>query len=76
MFKNFTVQTKLVRAKKANQESDENITEETTDIIEIAQILADTTVKTVGAIAIILAANKVLSTVCDIAVVAAKAKIK
>lgn len=76
MLKNFTVQTKLVRTKKANQENTENPTEETTDIIEIAQILAETTVKTVGAIAVILAANKVLSTVCDVAVITAKAKIK
>lgn len=76
MLKNFTVQTRLVRNRKANPDNPEGTTEETTDIVEIAQILADTAVKTVGAIAVIVAANKVLSTGCDIAVHIAKAKIK
>lgn len=76
MLKNFTVQTRLVRTRKANAENPEGTPEETTDIVEIAQIIAETTVKTVGAIAVIIAANKVLSAACDIAVHTAKVKIK
>jgi topoisomerase IA-like protein len=76
MFKNFAVQTRVVRTKKANAETPEGTDIETVDPVEIAQIIAETTIKTVGTIAAIVAANKVLSTVCDISVIVAKAKIK
>lgn len=76
MLKNFKVETRLVRAKKANAENPEDITVESVDPVEIVQIVAETTIKTVGIIAGIMAANKVLTTVCDISVIVAKAKIK
>jgi hypothetical protein len=43
---------------------------------QIAQIATDYTIKTIGAIGVVIAANRVLKTICDIAIVTAQAKIK
>jgi len=75
MFKNKAVQIKMV-----NTEKGENSIEPTpvmpVDPAEIAQIATEYTLKTIGAIGAVIAANKVLSTICDISVIAAKAKFK
>lgn len=76
MLKNFAVQTRVVRTKKANAEDSDGSVAESVDILEIAQIVAETAIKTTAIITGFVAANKVLSTICDIAVITAKAKIK
>lgn len=43
---------------------------------ETAKVATDFVVKTVGVIGAVIAANKVLTTICDVAVIAAKAKLK
>jgi hypothetical protein len=48
----------------------------TVDPEQIAQIATEFAVKTIGAIGVAIAANRVLGTICEIAVVAAKAKLK
>lgn len=73
MFKNRSVQVKFVKDKHINLEDIEyNLVEPA----EIAQIIADTTIKTVTVVGGVIAANRVLKTICEVAVVAAKAKIK
>lgn len=73
MFKNRSIQMKFVKDKHIDPDEIEyNLVEPT----EIAQIFADTTIKTVTVIGGVIAANRVLKTICEIAVVAAKAKIK
>lgn len=73
MFKNWTVQTRFVKNKHIDPEDIEfNLVEPA----EIAQIIADTTIKTATVVGGVIAANRLLKTVCEIAVVAAKAKIK
>lgn len=76
MFKNRAVQVSLVNTKKAAESSVETAPVESVDFAEIAKIATDYTVKTIGAIGAVIAVNKVLSTACDIAVIAAKATIK
>jgi hypothetical protein len=46
------------------------------DPAEAAKVATDVVVKTVGAIGAVIAGHKVLTTICDIAVIAAKAKLK
>jgi hypothetical protein len=73
MFKNRSFQVKLVKDKHIDPDEVEfNLVEPA----EIAQIIADTTIKTVTIVGGVIAANRVLKTVCEIAVVAAKAKLK
>lgn len=74
MFKNRAVQVKLVNTK--NEESPATTVIETVDPEKIAQIATEFTIKTIGAVGAVIAANKVMSTICEIAVVAAKAKLK
>lgn len=76
MFKNRAVQVKLVNTKKTAESGAEDTTVEPVDYAAIAKIATDYTVKTIGAIGAVIAANKVLSTACEIAVITAKAKIK
>ena len=76
MFKNRAVQVKLVNTKNAAESGTEDTPIEPVDYGAIAKIATDYAVKTIGAIGAVIAANKVLSTACDIAVIAAKAKIK
>jgi hypothetical protein len=74
MFKNRAIQMKFVK------DADTNVAEQTVintvDAAEIAKIATDYTVKTIGTIGAVIAANKVLNTICEVAVIAAKAKIK
>lgn len=75
MFKNKAVQVTLVNTKK--QEAETPAVEVlTANPEEIAKIISDVAVKTIGAIGIVFAANRVLSTACEIAVVVTKAKLK
>jgi hypothetical protein len=76
MFKNKAVQIKMVNTKKNAENVNEDTPVKTVDPAEIAQIATEYTLKTVGAIGAVIAANKVMTTICDIAVIAAKAKIK
>lgn len=75
MFKNKAVQIKMV-----STNNDETVAENTpvmpVDPAEIAQIATEYTLKTIGAIGAVIVANRLLSTICDISVIAAKAKFK
>jgi hypothetical protein len=73
--KNAAVQIKVVNTKK--QDADTNVAEESTlDPEQIAQIATEFAVKTIGAVGVAIAANRVLTTLCDVVVIAAKAKFK
>ena len=73
MFKNRSIQMKFVKDKHIDPDDVElNLVEPA----EIAQIIADTTIKTVTVVGGVIAANRVLKTICEVAVIAAKAKIK
>jgi hypothetical protein len=76
MWKNRAVQVSLVNTKKAAESGVEETPIQLVDPEQIAQIATEYTVKTIGTIGAVIAANKLLSTICEIAVVAAKAKIK
>ena len=76
MFKNKAVQIQMVDTKKNAESVIEDTPVRTVDPAEIAQIAADYTIQTVVAVGAVIAANKVLTTICDIAVLAAKAKLK
>lgn len=76
----FNLKNKAVQIKMVNTQNDETVTEttpiKTVEPAEIAQIATDYTIRTIGAIGAVIAGHKVLTTICDIAVIAAKAKIK
>jgi len=73
MFKNRSIQMRFVKdVDNASGVTDVNIASPE----QIAQIAQDYTFKTIGAIGVVIAGNRVLKTICEIAVVAAKAKIK
>lgn len=73
--KNTAVQIKMVNTKKPD--ADPQVAEESMlDPKEIAQIATDFTVKAIGAVGVAIAANRVLSTICNVIEIAAKAKIK
>lgn len=73
--KNTAVQIKMVNTKK--QDADPQVAEESsTDPKEIAEIATDFALKTIGAVGVVIAANRVLTTICDITIIAAKAKLK
>lgn len=74
MFKNRALQVKMVNTK--NETDAPSVEVQTVDPEQIAKIATDYTLKTIGAIGAVIAANKVLNTICEVAVVAAKAKIK
>jgi hypothetical protein len=73
MFQNHAFQVKMIKDKAAAPQ-DVEVTK--VDPAEIAQIATEYTVKTIGAIGAVVAANRILKTICEIAVVTAKAKIK
>lgn len=75
MFKNREVRIRLAKTQE-NEMDDQTTNVIPVDPETIAKIATDYTVKTIGAIGIVIAGHKVLSTICDIAVVAAKAKFK
>lgn len=75
MFQKKALQVSVVNKKDAVTGSD-TPPSEPVDYAKIAEIATEFTVKTVGAIGAVIAANKLLTTVCDIAKIAAQAKLK
>lgn len=73
MWKNRSIQMKFVKDAVTNPEDVEVMT---VDPAEIAKIIADHTITITVVIGGVVAANRILKTLCDVAVVAAKAKIK
>lgn len=73
MFKNRTLQMKIVKDAEPGAETPQIIT---VDPEQIAEIAKDYTMMTVGAIGAVIAANKVVNTICEIAKIAAQAKLK
>jgi hypothetical protein len=69
-----SLQHRVVRAKSGENPNTEDV--ETIDPVELAQLLGEVAVKTVGGITAIIAANKILNTICEVTVIAAKAKLK
>jgi hypothetical protein len=74
MFKDRAIQMSFV--KKPAENGAENTEVKVVDPEQIAKIATEYTIKTIGAVGAVIAANKMFSTVCEIAVIAAKAKIK
>lgn len=75
LFKNREVQINL-KPKKEEMTYTEPAPEKTVDYVEITKIATEYTVKTIGVIGGVIAANKVLNTICEVTVLAAKAKFK
>lgn len=75
MFKNRSVQIQLVKNKKADG-AIETTKVKSVDTAEIAKIATDYTLTTIAGVGALIAAHKILTTACDIAVIAAKAKFK
>lgn len=75
LFKNKAVQVTLVNTNTHEAEASA-VEVLTASPEEIAKIATDFAVKTIGAIGLVFAANRVLSTACEIAVVVTKAKLK
>lgn len=75
MFKNRDIQINL-KPKKETMKNTEPAPEKTVDYAEITKIATEYTVKTIGVVGGIIAANKVLNTICEVTVLAAKAKFK
>lgn len=75
MFQKKALQVSVVNKKDAVTASD-TTPAEPVDYAKIAEIATDFTVKTVAAVGAVIAANKLLTTVCDIAKIAAQAKLK
>jgi hypothetical protein len=76
MFKKKAIQIKMVNAKDVKMTDAEDIPVKTVDPEEIAMIVTEYAVRTVTAIGVVIAANRVLSTICEVAIISAKAKIK
>lgn len=74
MFKNRHMQVKFVKDGDNTFEDDTDL--KTVDPAEIAQIAVESTIKIATVIGGVVAANRVLKTICEVAVIAAKAKIK
>lgn len=72
MFKNRSMQVKFVKDADTADQTEVKVV----DPKEIAEIATEFTLKTIGAIGAVVAANKILNAACEIAVVAAKAKLK
>lgn len=73
MFKNRSMQVKFVKDAENDVDTTETIS---VDPEQIAKIATEYTVKAIGAVGAVIAANKALNTICEIAVIAAKAKFK
>jgi len=73
MFKNRSMQVKFVKDAENGVDAPETIS---VDPEQIAKIATEYTVKAIGAVGAVIAANKALNTICEIAVIAAKAKFK
>lgn len=72
MFNNRHMQVKFVRDNTANPIAESD----TVNPEQIAQIATEFTMKTIAAVGVVVAANRVLKTICEVAVVTAQAKIK
>lgn len=75
MFKNKAIQMSVVNKKEADQAPGTD-TVKSVDYVKIAEIATDSAVKIVAVTGAAIAANKVLTTICDIAKIAAQAKLK
>lgn len=75
MFNKHAVQMSFVKKKDAEIGSDATPAEPV-DYAKIAEIATEFTVKTVATVGAVIAANRLLMTVCDIAKIAAQAKLK
>lgn len=75
-FKNRAVQITFPKTQEASTNAAPNPDIIPVDPEQIAKIATDFAVKTIGAVGIAIAANRVLKTVCDIAVITAQAKLK
>jgi hypothetical protein len=73
MLGNRHMQVKFVKDGKTIPE---NIEVTTVNPHQIAEIATEYTIKTIGAIGVVIAANRVLKTICDVVVITAQAKIK
>lgn len=73
LFKNRTFQMKVLKDKDITADDFETVP---VDPTEIAQITVETTIKIATVVGGVVAANRVLKTICEVAVIAAKAKIK
>jgi hypothetical protein len=73
MFNNRHIQMKFVKDDATTPHATES---NVVNPQQIADIATEYTMKTIGAIGVVVAGNRVLKTICEIAVVAAKAKIK
>jgi hypothetical protein len=73
MFKNRHFQVKIA---KDDAIPEEDFEVKTVDPAEIAQIAVESTIKIATVVGGVVAANRVLKTICEVAVIAAKAKIK
>lgn len=73
MWKNRSIQMKIVKDAENTSDAPEV---KVVDPTQIAEIATDFTIKTIGAIGAVIAANKILNTICEVAVITAKAKIK
>lgn len=74
MFKNRAMQVKFVKTDEPQNNPNDTVV--AVDPEQIAKIATEFTVKTIGAVGAVIAGHKVLSTICEIAVVAAKARLK
>jgi hypothetical protein len=72
MLGNRHMQVKFVKDGNATSE---NVDVKTVNPQQIAEIATDYTIKTIGAIGVVIAANRVLKTICDVVVITAQAKI-
>lgn len=72
MFRNRHFQVKLAKDDPTNHDLDVM----TVDPAEIAQIAVESTIKIATVVGGVIAANRVLKTVCEVVVITAKAKIK
>lgn len=73
MFKNRSIQMKIV--KDATQAEDATEVD-FVDPEQLARIATDYTIKTIGALGVAIAANRVLKTICEVVLITAHAKIK
>jgi len=75
MFKKHALKVSVVKNDEAEDGFDA-VTKEPVDYAKIAQIATDSTVQIVKVAGAAFAANKILTTVCEIAKIAAQAKLK
>lgn len=73
MFKNRSIQMKFVKDADTVTDATEV---RTVDPAQIAEIATGFAVKTIGTVGAVIAANKILNTICEVAIITAKAKIK